>query len=230
MRTNEQIVRSSVKAIALQAATSVTTGLPDLDVLTGGLRAGQLWLIVGEVGAGRSTLALQFAAQACRAAEPTLYVSGRDQLADVLNRLPHHTSRDQGRIKNTLTPDELATVTDLPLDLIDFDDEPHGVPLLAQIEGGPSRRLVVIDDVDMYDADVGQFDRIVPSADPDTGLGMPERLWVWLRAGNSTVVVTRPTPHATGLAGQEIPTAWMRAADVVVRIERPDWVESSDPV
>lgn len=86
----------------------------------------------------------------------------------------------------------------------------------------------MIDDVDMYDSDVGQFDRIVPSVGPNTGPGMPERLRVWLRARNSTVVVTTPTPHATGFSGQEIPTAWMRAADVVIRIERPDWDDSSE--
>lgn len=80
----------------------------------------------------------------------------------------------------------------------------------------------------MYDSDVGQFDRIVRRRIRIPVLVCPSDCGLWLRARNSTVVVTRPTPHCTGLRGEDIPAAWMRAADVVIRIERPDWDDSSE--
>jgi circadian clock protein KaiC len=51
------------------------TGIPGLDaMLQGGLWHGSTTLVVGQTGAGKTTLALQFAFEGVRAGEPTLYV------------------------------------------------------------------------------------------------------------------------------------------------------------
>ena len=56
--------------------TRSTTGVPGLDdVLHGGLIAGRLYLVDGEPGAGKTTLALQYLMQGVREGEPTLYVT-----------------------------------------------------------------------------------------------------------------------------------------------------------
>lgn len=56
--------------------TRSATGVPGLDeVLHGGLIAGRLYLIDGEPGAGKTTLALQYLMQGVREGEPTLYVT-----------------------------------------------------------------------------------------------------------------------------------------------------------
>ena len=53
-----------------------SSGVPGLDeVLHGGLIPGQLYLIDGEPGAGKTTLALQYLLQGVRDGEPTLYVT-----------------------------------------------------------------------------------------------------------------------------------------------------------
>lgn len=52
------------------------TGIPGLDeVLHGGLIAGRLYLIEGEPGAGKTTLALQYLLEGLRRGESTLYVT-----------------------------------------------------------------------------------------------------------------------------------------------------------
>ena len=56
--------------------TRSATGVPGLDeVLHGGLIPGRLYLIDGEPGAGKTTLAMQYLMQGAREGEPTLYVT-----------------------------------------------------------------------------------------------------------------------------------------------------------
>ena len=56
--------------------TRSASGIPGLDeVLHGGLIAGRLYLIDGEPGAGKTTLALQYLLEGVRHGEPTLYVT-----------------------------------------------------------------------------------------------------------------------------------------------------------
>lgn len=60
------------------------TGVPGLDeVLHGGLIAGQLYLIDGEPGAGKTTLALQYLMQGVREGEPCLYVTLGETAAEL---------------------------------------------------------------------------------------------------------------------------------------------------
>jgi DNA repair protein RadA/Sms len=77
--------------IDARQAPRLETGLPELDrVLGGGLVPGSVVLLGGEPGVGKSTLALQLAAQV-RAAGPILYVTGEEspeQLRLRAERLP----------------------------------------------------------------------------------------------------------------------------------------------
>src|SRR5581483_7155276 len=57
-------------------ASRVKTGIDGLDnVLAGGLPSGHLYLIEGDPGTGKTTLALQFLLSGVEAGEPTLYVT-----------------------------------------------------------------------------------------------------------------------------------------------------------
>jgi len=64
------------------------TGLRDLDLLTGGLQTGDLWVVTGRSGAGKSALALGFARSAAvHQMVPTALVQVRDEPTDVLLRI-----------------------------------------------------------------------------------------------------------------------------------------------
>jgi len=59
-----------------QAAARVGTGIEGFDdVLGGGFPAGRLYLVEGDPGAGKTTLAMQFLMAGARAGEPVLYVT-----------------------------------------------------------------------------------------------------------------------------------------------------------
>ncbi|MYM66224.1 AAA family ATPase [Pseudoduganella sp. FT55W] len=85
------------------------TGVPGLDeVLAGGLTANRLYLVEGEPGTGKTTLALQFLNEGMRRGEPVLYVT----LAETAEELrgvarSHGWSMDGIRIEEII-PDEKA--------------------------------------------------------------------------------------------------------------------------
>lgn len=59
-----------------QVGSTVSTGVSGLDeVLFGGLLEGQLYLVEGEPGTGKTTLSLQFLLKGARRGEPVLYLS-----------------------------------------------------------------------------------------------------------------------------------------------------------
>ncbi len=64
--------------------TRLSTGIGGLDeILHGGLLPGQVYLIKGRPGAGKTTLALQFLLEAVRRGEPALYVTMNESEADL---------------------------------------------------------------------------------------------------------------------------------------------------
>jgi DNA repair protein RadA/Sms len=67
-----------------RAATSRSTGVGELDrVLGGGLVPGAVVLLAGEPGVGKSTLLLEVAAQAARAGNRALYLTGEESVAQL---------------------------------------------------------------------------------------------------------------------------------------------------
>jgi replicative DNA helicase len=74
----EHVVREDLErrkeAVASGKPVGIDTGLGALDALTGGLQAG-VHVLAGEPGAGKTTLALQFAVTAAASRYPALFVS-----------------------------------------------------------------------------------------------------------------------------------------------------------
>ena len=70
---------SSTHASADETAPTMircSSGCPGLDdVLGGGLPAGHIYLVEGEPGTGKTTLALQFVAEGLKRGETVLYVT-----------------------------------------------------------------------------------------------------------------------------------------------------------
>jgi circadian clock protein KaiC len=58
------------------SSTNVATGVPGLDdILGGGLPPGRFYLVEGDPGTGKTTLALQFLLEGARRGERTLYIT-----------------------------------------------------------------------------------------------------------------------------------------------------------
>ena len=69
------------------AADTVPSGFPSLDrMLGGGLRRGDLAILAGDVGSGKSALALGIALRAARAGVPVLHLSGEMSPERVMER------------------------------------------------------------------------------------------------------------------------------------------------
>ncbi len=72
-------------------APLVSTGVPGLDdVLSGGLTADRLYLIEGDPGAGKTTLAIQFLLEGIRRGEPGLYVTLSESAAELRSVAASH--------------------------------------------------------------------------------------------------------------------------------------------
>jgi circadian clock protein KaiC len=71
--------------------TRVSTGIPGLDeVLGGGLPQGNMYLIEGEAGAGKTTLGLQFLLEGARRGERTLWITLSETEAQLLQSARSH--------------------------------------------------------------------------------------------------------------------------------------------
>lgn len=69
------------------------TSLESLDVATTGIRKGELWVIGGRTGDGKTALALQIAAASCRDGVPIGFFSIEMAKGDLLQRLWSHEGR-----------------------------------------------------------------------------------------------------------------------------------------
>src|SRR3954471_2013368 len=70
---------------------AVSTGIEGLDdILRGGLTPDRLYLVEGEPGAGKTTLALQFLLEGARRGESTLYVTLSETKSELLATARSH--------------------------------------------------------------------------------------------------------------------------------------------
>ena len=102
----------------LQENLRVSTGCDGLDnILNGGLPGGRLYLIEGDPGAGKTTLALQFALESVKKGERALYITLSESRSDLVHAAESHGwSLDQIEIvellpsENDLLPEQQYTV------------------------------------------------------------------------------------------------------------------------
>src|SRR5579884_452338 len=85
----------------------LSTGCPGLDdVLGGGLPVGHFYLVEGEPGTGKTTLALQFAAEGVKQGESVLYITLSESEEDLSHVAESHQVSIEGVQILELKPDE----------------------------------------------------------------------------------------------------------------------------
>jgi circadian clock protein KaiC len=102
----------------IQTDSRVGTGCEGLDnILSGGLPQGRLYLIEGDPGAGKTTLALQFCLEGLKKGERALYITLSESRADLIHSADSHgMSLEQVEIvellpnENDLLPEQQYTV------------------------------------------------------------------------------------------------------------------------
>jgi replicative DNA helicase len=143
------------------AADTVPSGFPSLDrMLGGGLRRQDLAILAGDVGSGKSALALGIAIRAARAGVPTLHLSGEMGPERVMERAlalegkaPVDDLR-QGRLDATTRASVGAAahrLRDVPLLLRPLLDESFA-EIREALDVVPPRALVVVDSLQLTPA------------------------------------------------------------------------------
>jgi circadian clock protein KaiC len=91
----------------LEVGTRVKVGCPGLDnILGGGLPAGRLYLLEGDPGAGKTTLALQFVAEGMKQGERGLYITLSESRSELRFAAQAHGLQIEGVEIVELLPDE----------------------------------------------------------------------------------------------------------------------------
>ena len=100
--------RSTEPRDRADAPTRLTTGSEDLDgILNGGFPANRLYLIEGDPGTGKTTLALQFLMEGARRGEPVLYVTLSETKEELLAVADSHGwSLDDLNIHELIPPED----------------------------------------------------------------------------------------------------------------------------
>jgi replicative DNA helicase len=215
------------------APDTVPSGFPSLDrMLGGGFRRQDVAVLAGDVGSGKSALALGIAIRAARAGVPTLHLSGEmgpDRVMERALALEGKASVDDLR-QGRLDPTARAAVggaahrlREIPLLLHpllgdDFDEVREALDIL------PPRALLVVDSI-----------QLTPSPRPAPRL--EERVALAMRAlkalavdRNVTVLVTAQLPRHRATRPDPRPTlddlggrgAIKQNADVVLALSREE--------
>ena len=155
------IVRIDATTPGTVPADTVPSGFPSLDrMLGGGLRRQDLAILAGDVGSGKSALALGIAIRAARAGVPTLHLSGEMSPERVMERAlalegkaPVDDLR-QGRLDATTRASVGAAahrLRDVPLLLRALLDESFA-EVREALDVVPPRALVVVDSLQLTPA------------------------------------------------------------------------------
>jgi DNA repair protein RadA/Sms len=120
-----------------QPVSRFTTRFPDLNaVLGGGVKIGSLILLSGEPGIGKSTLTLELCADAVRAGQNVLYVSGEESGSQIASRA-HRLQ---------IGPDQISLLAETCLENV-----------LAQIDSAAPQMLVIDSIQVLYSLDIGSL-------------------------------------------------------------------------
>lgn len=215
------------------APDSVPTGFPSLDrMIGGGLRREDLIVLAGDVGSGKSSLALAIAIRAARAGAPTLVLSGEmspDRMLERALAMEGGVAIDDLR-RGRLEPESRAAVGAAAVRL-------RGLPLRLQPLAGdrfdevtdsldqvPGRALVVVDSLQLTPAPQ-------PTARLDERIALAVRALKALAVGRHLAVLAtsqlpglrgdRPDPRPTldDLGGLGV---IKQAADLVLAVYREE--------
>ena len=197
---------------------SISTGLCALDELTGGFCPGQVWIVTGAPGQGRSMLLSQWAMMmAVEHGWRTRLVCPREDPHTLATRMIANLGRVAlGRLATgRLDEEEFARTEEARRNLKDaqFDvasmGEAKRMDGLDALEPPQGMTFTVIDDADLVDAD--------PSA------------VAAMAAGGGTIVLSLPRDHLVidQPAQGDLDPAWARVADVVVDVRTRNF--SGDP-
>lgn len=194
-----------------ERAATRTTGFAELDDVTGGFEPGQVWIVAGMPGQGRSTLASQWALLlASDHGFDTHLVNKRDPTRKVAARL----------VASTAKVPELH-LWHGPMSAQDAERLSHAKQTLA------AARLQIIDPggISIVDTDMDEVRRpealVADDADLAGGL-FPSRV-ASLADSGILLVLTLPRAHVVSAAG--VDPAWARVADVIIDIDRPDLLD-----
>lgn len=189
--------------------TGLSTGVTDLDRLTGGIVPGALWLVHGPARVGRTMLAVQVARLAAQSGSGTLLLTGAEParrigqfLLSGLARVPvHHLASTTDPAEQDRIEVMRQQLLRLPLHMGSL--RPHG--LNSHLEAARDLSLVVVDDLDLW-----------ANSPSDALAGL-----VSLTAHGPAVLATVPSSIAHSLSARDL-TAWTRACSVVVGLSRDD--------
>ena len=136
----------------MEAQNSITTdflasGVPGLDeVLNGGLTSDRLYLIEGEPGTGKTTLALQFLTEGRRNGESTLYITLAETAVALSSVAQSHGWNMDGIHIEEIVPDEKALDPDQQYTIFHPSEIELGTTtqrILAAVDKYKPRRVVL---------------------------------------------------------------------------------------
>ena len=181
-----------------EADDALTTGIRELDRITGGLRASRLWLVKGPSQSGRTTLALQVARLAAEARYPTAFLAGADPASRLGSMLLSGTTGIP-RLKPTQEPvgDTWSTMHQYTLTA----HYPEGRVISDLVSEVADANLVVVDDLDLWEqSSVDALDALVSMCE-----------------SGQRVLVTAPDSALTSMPPVAA-TAWSRAIDLQMHL------------
>lgn len=190
--------------------TPRSTGFAEVDEVTGGFAPGQVWMITGTPGQGRSTLALQWALLLCtQHGMRTDFVSAREPEHLVAARLMAGAAR--------------VPVSHLWKDDLTATDEERLTAARRDLERSPLR-ISGPGRVSALTSELGDWPEAVVCDDADLEAGAsPERV-ASLAAQGVLMVMTLPRVQVIRPDG--IDHAWARVTDFILDIDRPDLLDA----
>ena len=127
-------------------APLVSTGITGLDdILRGGLTPGRLYLVEGNPGSGKTTLALQFLLEGLRRGEPTLYVTLSETKRELIGVARSHGWSLDGILLHEMPTAEASLSPEAQLTMFhpsELELSETTAAVLAEVEKSKARRVV----------------------------------------------------------------------------------------